>query len=560
MSSNLNPDDYQKIELVGEGAFGKVYKAQNKQGQLVAIKIIDLETTQDDIEELRKEIHVQLSCNSPYIVQLYGSFILKTELHIVMEYLSGGSIKGYCKTQPLEESMIAVILKDTLQALVYLHHEKRIHRDIKADNILIGSNGEIKLADFGVAGQLTTTMSKRATTCGTPYWMAPEVISQSGYNQKADIWSLGITAIEMAKGVPPNHTLHPMKAMMEIGRNPNPPQLDSTFSRDFRDFVAQCCKRSQMERPTAERLLLHPFIKAAKKNSILIPLVERKHNSSVPKRESVGVEKKDTHTDTVNDQEFEWAFDEKTGTVKNKNSELFFDSNSGTITKKPSMKVFDDSSVVIRDSTVKYNDSSVMVRRDSSYDDSSVIVRNDDSSVVIRNDYDDSSVIVRKDTNLDNLWDDSSVRVKPVSDSTVVIRPSKSSLEDAWDFNDSSVKIQKDASVKFKDIAPLKTKESEIKLSETLGLVLNSVPDSNNQDEIKTAFIEAEQKKTGFTSAFLKKLISKCEQSPNLSIQALTPILSNAKIIQTTPEPQSHPLVDVLYQRWISKGKNQYTF
>jgi serine/threonine-protein kinase 24/25/MST4 len=146
--------------------------SQNKQGQLVAIKIIDLENTQDDILDLQKEIHIQLSCNSPYIVHLYGSFIQKTELHIVMEYLSGGSIKRFLKEAPLEEDQIAVVLKDVLQALAYLHNEKRVHRDIKADNILIGANGDIKLADFGVAGQLTTTMSKRNTTCGTPYWMA----------------------------------------------------------------------------------------------------------------------------------------------------------------------------------------------------------------------------------------------------------------------------------------------------------------------------------------------------------------------------------------------------
>lgn len=269
------PDEAQQswllLDKLGEGSFGKVFKARDElTNQLAAVKIVPLE---QDTGEVGREIEMLKRCKSANIVQYFGSLTKDGELWIIMEYCAGSSLadiveaRGRC----LNEPQIAAALAGTLNGLCYLHSQtpSLIHRDVKAGNLLLAEDGVVKLADFGVSAAISSTLSKRGTVIGTPFWMAPEVIRGGSdgpsYNTKADVWSLGITAIELAEGHPPNSDMHPLRAIFLIPTRP-PPRLanPSDWSPDFAAFVERCLQHDAAQRPSTAELAAHSFIAKAR--------------------------------------------------------------------------------------------------------------------------------------------------------------------------------------------------------------------------------------------------------------------------------------------------------
>ncbi|KAJ9059493.1 hypothetical protein DSO57_1001566 [Entomophthora muscae] len=281
-----NAEDFDLIEPIGFGSSATVYLSLYKPTNLkVAIKVIDMDMFErDQIDELRRETQVMSLCKHPNLLQVFCSYVLDSKLHIVMPYLAAGScleILKYSHSEGIEEIYIASILKQALLGLEYLHKNGHIHRDIKAGNLLVDDQGTVLLADFGVSSTLNDPGERknvRKTFVGTPCWMAPEVMEQAGYNYKADIWSFGITALELATGHAPLAKFPPIKVLM-MTLSKEPPTLDRDqakhkYSKSFKDMIDSCLSKDPSKRPSAEKLLQHIFFKQCKKIVGITPLIK----------------------------------------------------------------------------------------------------------------------------------------------------------------------------------------------------------------------------------------------------------------------------------------------
>ncbi|KAI5955810.1 hypothetical protein KGF54_001312 [Candida jiufengensis] len=289
LPSPNSPMKYGDFKNIGRGNFGDVYRATdysskpiNGKPKYVALKVINMDDSTDDMRQIFKEIQFLFKLRHDNVVKYIKSFAQESNLVIVMEYCGGGSCSDLIKYhKKLSESIVSYIIRQVLLGLSYLHDEHKVHRDIKSANILLTDDAKVKIGDFGVSSDITLTKLKKQTFVGTPFWMAPEVITRGsnnhykykryeGYDYKADVWSLGITVIEMITGAPPLSEYDPLKIIFEIPKRKSPELKGNNYSNDIKDFVKQCCCHDPEKRPNCKKLIVQPFVKKPLKTNEII--------------------------------------------------------------------------------------------------------------------------------------------------------------------------------------------------------------------------------------------------------------------------------------------------
>ena len=314
-------------------------------------------------------------CESPYILKYYGSYIKENYIWIIIEYCDAGSVLDLMRItdKNLNEEQIASILQMVLQGLVFLHDKKKIHRDVKAGNILLNRDGYAKLGDFGVSAQLVNSFSKKNSKIGTPYWMSPEVIMQSLYNQKCDIWSLGITSIEMAEGEPPNSKIRTFLVMKYIVKEP-PKGLTNPekWSKDFNDFVTKCLTFDPVKRPSAKELLSHPFInKFCRGSSLIAELVNLSLDEISQYRKTYLNDESDREDSCINGTQMfnSVIYNSTIKTIDNKD-------NFGTVIINDGNNINNNCNNSFVNTSTGYNTSKKVMKKNNSYNNSQNNVKN----------------------------------------------------------------------------------------------------------------------------------------------------------------------------------------
>ncbi|KAI9189873.1 kinase that interacts with cdc31p [Blastocladiella emersonii ATCC 22665] len=319
MTSKPLDETYIRRELIGRGSFGQVFKGLNVvTGETVAIKVLDLDSKGEEIDDIQREIFLLQRCDSEYITRYHGSYLQGTKLCVVMDFAKGGSIRDILQSGTIQEKYINVIAREVVNALSYLHKTGIIHRDIKAANILLTEEGKVKLCDFGVAGQFSMNTLKRHSFVGTPYWMAPEVMRRTQYDYKADVWSLGITIYEIATGGPPHLGRDPMKALLMSGMENI--RLEGDFSANMKEFVSACLQEDPAQRATIDDLAKSKWFKTTPKGTALLQdLVLRREEWQRQQADKMSLKSAKSEDDIDGDKlADDWVFD----TVRSTRSSL----------------------------------------------------------------------------------------------------------------------------------------------------------------------------------------------------------------------------------------------